>query len=137
MMKQAATEAPLAAFFRLISCLACSSNLKMEGASSANTSGDFQRIARSYILEDTTVQSLVCSPFNVSSRKLIEFYRWASSLLSRSPQKTACLRVIAERGVAAGKPKEKKSWELQISTRKNINPRACHKKWLHCRESLP
>jgi hypothetical protein len=42
--------------FTLVSCLACSSTLKMKATRSSQTSVDFQRTTRRYIPEDSTLQ---------------------------------------------------------------------------------
>jgi hypothetical protein len=48
------SQALLATFFTLISCLACSSTLKVEAIYFSETSLDFRRITRRYIPEDRT-----------------------------------------------------------------------------------
>jgi hypothetical protein len=65
----------VASFTMLVSCLAYSSTLEMEAASSSETSADFQRTTRRYISEDLrTLQVLYSNSLNGYSRKSIIFW---------------------------------------------------------------
>jgi hypothetical protein len=59
------SRAKLGNFFALVSCFVYSSTFKMEAICSSETSVDFKRTTRRYILEDRTPQPINYSPLNI------------------------------------------------------------------------